>query len=177
MCHLTRLRASIGTSSPHNAPGPEISRCNNQTVLGGNDFRRGRRGRTVYFDHNHQFSPLRLWPGGGNFPPFSQLTNNWRLPSAQLDWRTFRNGLSVGNKTVLGRVDYSGNLFVNLASVSVDVLRLPSGGGEGTLPHLRKPNIAKTHPKSIKRGWRTVQSSEGRRRTVQLDRTAAFPFI
>ena len=166
MCHLTRLRVSIGTSSPHNAPRPGILRCNNQTVLGGNDFRRGRRGRTVYFDHNHQISPLRLWPGETDFPPFSQLTNDWKLPSAQLDWRTFRNGLSVGNETSIGSGGLQLQSFRQLASVSVDGLRLPSGGCEGTLPRLRKPNIEKTHPKSIRRGGRTVQSSDGRRRTL-----------
>jgi hypothetical protein len=152
MCHLTRRRGSNGASSSHNAPGPEISRCNNQTVSVGIDFRRGRREGTAYFFHNHQFSPLRLWPGGGNFPPFSQLTNNWRLPSAQLDWRTFRNGLSVGNETSIGSGGLQLQSFRQLASVSVDGLRLPSGGCEGTLPRLRKPNIEKTHPKSIRRG-------------------------
>ena len=114
-------------------------------------------------------SPIFTSPAGAGrrqFSTFSQLTNNWRLPSAQLDWRTFRNGLSVGNETSIGSGGLQWQSFRQLASVSVDVLRLPSGVGEGTLPHLRKPNIAKTHPKSIKRGRRTVQSSEGRRRTV-----------
>ena len=66
----------IRTSSSHNALAPGDSRCNNQIMPMGDDFRGGWRGRTVYFDRNPQFSPPRLWSGQADLQPILQFTTN-----------------------------------------------------------------------------------------------------